>query len=136
MKTINTLCFSMLMLCAISAAQAGGTLIPEEIASVVDQNPDLWTFLNSTLDIRRGGTGGRIGSDQNLELAGTRILPYHLQAKPKGTEGPYIYEIELQGTNTYFDKHGRKTTLKNATDVKLTFTGISLCKLTPEEQKL
>jgi hypothetical protein len=136
MKMINTFrCWFMLMLCAISGAQAGGGLIPEEIASVVAQKPDLWAFLNATLDISERGWGVRIGSDENYTLAGTRILPYQLRAKPKGTEGPYIYELELHGSNTYFDKHGRKTTLKSAARVKLVFTGVSLRKLSREEQE-
>lgn len=98
MKTLKTFCFwCMLMLCAVPAAHAWGGLVPEELASVVEQNPHLWAFLNSTLDIEERGTGGRIGSVENYALAGTRILPFHLRAKSKGTEGPYIYELELQG---------------------------------------
>lgn len=113
-------------------AFAGGTLSFDEIKPLINQQPEVAKFLFSTLDFDDTAYAEAIvGNEINKKLGGTRIGPYYVNAKPKGSKGPFIFQIVIQTDPVFTDIRGRKLDddhIGQAVKVSETLTHIEISK--------
>jgi len=62
-----------------------------------------------------------------------RIGPYRLFAKAKGVSGAFVYEIEIETKQSFYDKSGRSVTLAKADSVKEEVAAIRIRPLEPAD---
>jgi hypothetical protein len=132
MKAILTIVITLLAATGIHAEQ-GGSCFLQDIKELLAQQGVLWDSLQSSFDIYSVGDAHRISSTQNRELAGIRIGPYHLWAKPKNSPGPFIFEIALETETSFVDKSNKAVALKHATDLHEKFLAIKIKPLAPKD---
>ena len=97
---------------------AGGSFYLSDIEGLLEQQPQLWNYIRETMEISEVGVASRISSGVNKELAGVRIGPYLLQAKPRGIKGPPIFEIEVLTNTQFYDAKSKGVPLDQAVDYK------------------
>ena len=113
---------------------AGGSFSIDRVLPLIQQNSDLYHFVNSTLDLDRGGWATRIGSHVNEALGGARIAPYSIRAKPKGSSGPWIFYLMIEADTDFLDAQGKSVSLGEGKTIKETLTGIKLISI-PEPER-
>jgi len=74
--------------------------------------------MRSKFTIAKVGSANRIGREVNPKLAGTRISPYKIRVKPKGSFGPMNLVMEVMTRLEYFDDKNRPAEVENASSVK------------------
>lgn len=122
MKTALT----ALLIFALSlfTASAGGSFFFDDLKDLLAQQPHLTRFIAEHLDVAEVGVAPRISSGVNKELAGIRIAPFQLKAKPKGAPGDFSLILIIEAETTYLDSRGRSVPLPKATDIRQRFIGI------------
>jgi len=107
---------------AAGVASAAGSFRPEiELAPILDQVPSIRDFVSATLDLAESGSADRIGNDANLLLGGTRVGPYVIEARLKGSEGPFVLEVVFHTTYRFLDASGAEVELAAAASVEERF---------------
>ena len=123
-----------LLLALQTWAHASSSFYLEDIQPLLQQQPTLWAYLQNTLDIQNVGIAPRINSKENPALGGSRIAPYVLSAKPKGTPGDYTLTIEVRAETIFLDAHGKKVPLKDGATIKEHLTGVLVRTIKPDEK--
>lgn len=104
-----------------------GSFRPEiELAPILAQVPSVERYLATTLDLAEGGSADRIGTSVNPHLGGTRIGPYVIRAKPKGSAGGYIFELTVRTTVEFLDGAWKTSDLRSAEHVRERFESVEL----------
>lgn len=114
------------------AALAGGSFFFTDLKDLLAQQPALARFITEHFDVAETGSAPRIGSGVNKELAGIRIAPFEIDAKPKGASGNFTFILIIDAETTYLDRSGRTVSLPNATDIRQRFTGFRVLPKPPE----
>jgi hypothetical protein len=110
------------LLWAAGIASAAGSFLPEvELAPILDQVPSIRDFVYATLDLAESGSADRIGTEANRHLGGTRVGPYIIEARPKGSKGPSEFLLVFHTTYRFLDAHGAEVELAAATQVEERF---------------
>ncbi len=109
-----------------SAAYAGGSFLLDDIKPLIAQSPDIHKYLFATLELEKSGQANRIGNNVNPRLGGTRLGPYCIYAKPKGTIGKNTMEVCINTEYHFRDKTGRPCTLERAFSVTESFVSIEI----------
>lgn len=98
---LNLILFSSLII-------GGGSFhFEDDLRPILAQNPPLEDYIINTLDLSDSGIAMRIGQNVNPHLGGKRIGPYIMRAKPKGSEGPFIWEITFETEQVFTGEDGR-----------------------------
>ncbi|MCK9615092.1 MAG: hypothetical protein M0R48_06275 [Candidatus Omnitrophica bacterium] len=88
--------FSLFIFISPLVSLAGGTVDFKEVELVINQRPKIADFLYPTLDFYHTAIAevhvGH-GSAMPEEYVGKRFGPYKLYAKPKGSQGPFIFQV-------------------------------------------
>lgn len=117
------------------SSSAGGSFLIDRVLPLIQQNSDIYHFVDSTLDLDRGGWATRIGSHVNEALEGARIAPYSIRAKPKGSSGPWIFYLIIEADTDFLDAQGKSVSLGEGKTIKETLTGIKLISIPEPERK-
>ncbi len=125
--------FLATILLSTTAYAAGSFRLDEELQPILKQQPHLHSFVLNNFDTHWTGSANRIGYNVNTRLGGTRIGPYYLNAKPKGTEGEYIFTLVFHTQITYLDQEGEKTTLENAYHIQESLRSIEITPAHPSQ---
>jgi hypothetical protein len=132
MKRILTIVINLLIVAGIRAEQ-GGSFFLKDIKELLDQQRVLWNSVQSGFDIHSVGDAGRISSADNQKLAGTRIGPYQLWAKPKNLPGPFIFQIDIETETSFVDESNAAVSVKRASNVREKIVAIKIRPLAPAE---
>lgn len=120
--SIGIICLSLIAPCAL----AGGSISTAEVLPLLQQNPALCKFILDHLDLDSGGWAIRIGSRVNYALGGTRIAPYSIRARPKGSKEPWQFYLKIDAKTYYYDASGKEVQLEDGKSIKEKLTGIEL----------
>lgn len=123
----------LVVMSSVSLADQGGSFFLSDLKEILAQQKALWEQLEGAFDMYSAGDAGRIGWAENHELDGTRIGPYRLYAKPKGRSGPFIYQIEIETTKSFYDKSALPAPLAKAASVKEEITAIKIIPLAAKD---
>ena len=83
--------------------------------------------MSAAFELDDNAIGGTIGNNINPRLGGTRIGPYRLRGRCKGSSGPMDLSITLNTTLTFLDAQGHETTrIATATHVREIFTSFEI----------
>ncbi|MGB8356102.1 MAG: hypothetical protein WCD79_19550 [Chthoniobacteraceae bacterium] len=113
--------------------KADGTLFLSDIEPLLQQQPELWSAFKKAFDIRDVGMASRIGLTENEGLHGKRLAPYIFDAKPQGSNGPFIFTIKILAKTTFYNSKGKKTTVEDAVKVKEELESIVIQKRPQDE---
>jgi len=117
-----------------TSAVAGGSFATSEVLPLLKQKMDLYRLVMKTLDLDGSGWATRIGGNINSDLGGSRIAPYAIKAKPKGSKGPWQYYLSIEAETIFYDEAGKKVALYQGKTIKENLTGISL-EIIPESER-
>lgn len=107
---------------AAGVAVAAGSFRPEiELAPILEQVPSIRDFVSATLDLAESGSADRIGTEANRHLGGTRLGPYIIEARPKGSDGPSLFVLVFHTTYRFLDADGVEVELAAARRVEEKF---------------
>jgi len=109
-----------------SVMYADGTIYLSDIEPLLKQQPELWTSITNSFDLRDVGVAPRINVRESQKLDGYRIAPYTIEAKRKGSTGPFIFEIEIQAKTRYYDSKGKEVSVQRAAKLKEDFEGVAI----------
>ena len=73
----------------------------------------------------------RIGQNVNPHLGGTRLGPYTVLAKPKGSTGPFVFEVTVTTEAEPLDGAGKPVPLAKARSIKEKFVSVALAPNRP-----
>jgi hypothetical protein len=132
MKRILAMIISLSIASDIRAEQSGSFFL-QDIKELLDQQRVLWDSVQSTFDIYSVGDAARVGRADNQKLAGTRIGPYQLWAKPRNQAGPFIFEIDIETETSFLDESNTTVDVKHATDLRERIIAIKIKPLAPSE---
>ena len=113
-------------LLALSANAGGSFDVGIEFEPIRKQIPELWQALSSSLEMQQSGWANRIGVNVNPTLGGTRLGPYCLLGKPKGSAGPYTLQVCFNTEYLWLDARGNKSTLAEASRVEEKFVSVEI----------
>ena len=119
----------LLMFLLPLAAHSDGSFALADIQELLNQQPALRDLIAGTLDTSPGGLAGRINTGDNPALAGTRVTPYRLKAKPKGAAGDFTLTLSIEAETRFLDARGEEVPLSQATHIEQHFTAIRLVPL-------
>jgi len=106
---------------------AGGSFsFDNELEPILNQQPAIKDFVLESFDMEKSGWASRIGSQVNEKYGGRRIGPYCIKAKPKGSQGKYIFELIFNTEKLYLDKNGEHTDLAKADIIQEKFKSLEL----------
>ncbi len=106
---------------------AGGSFSFDiELEPILNQQPIIKDFVLKTFDIAESGWASRIGWQVNEKFGGRRIGPYCIKAKPKGSQGEYIFELIFHTEKIFLDKNGGPTDLTKDDIIKEKFKSLEL----------
>ena len=114
------------------AVRAGGSFFFTDLSDLLAQQPTLARFIADHFDVAEAGSAPRIGSGVNKELAGIRIAPFQIDAKPKGAPGDFSLILIIDAKTTYLDSRGHTVPLARATDIRQRFTAFRVLPKVPE----
>jgi len=118
----------------VSGASAAGSFLPEvELAPILDQVPSIRDFVSATLDLAESGSADRIGTEANRHLGGTRVGPYIIEARPKGSDGPSEFLLVFHTTYRFLDADGTEVELAAAKRVEEKFDFLEIRPLMAQE---
>ena len=122
MRTPGTAAALAALLAISALAGASGSFRPDvELVPILDQTPAVRDFVLATLDMAGSGSANRIGNDANALLGGTRLGPYEIAAKPKGSNGPFTLELVFHTAYRFLDASGAEVALADAVRVEERF---------------
>ena len=122
MRPVTAILATFALLAVTGAAGAVGSFRPAiELAPILDQVPTIRDYVSGTLELAESGSANRIGNDANPTLGGTRVGPYEIQAKPKGSDGPYVFELVFHTTCRFLDAAGAEVELPAAERIEERF---------------
>jgi hypothetical protein len=131
-RTLIVFAVTSLLVCG-SIASPHGTFFLSDIDDLIKQKSDLWNRVTTDFDLYSIGDARMISRAENIKLNGIRIGPYDIFAKPKGTSGPFTYEVSIETKTEFSDESGREVPLEKAADVKEKITAIRIRPLEPAE---
>ena len=103
-------------------AHAGGSFrVSVELDSILNQAPEIKQSLFNALDIKPDGWAGRIDQSVNPNFGGRRIGPYHVLAKPKGSEGGFTLELIINTKRILLNNKGEEVDIHFATHLSEEF---------------
>lgn len=112
---------------------AAGSFSPEEdLAPILEEAPVLREFVEGALELAPGGSASRIGNAVNPRLGGRRVGPYHILARPKGTEGSFTFELIFHTEIVYLDERGEAVGLPEAVAIRERFESLEIRLVAPE----
>jgi len=118
-----------------SPALAGGSFPVERVIPLLQQDPELYHFLTSTLELSPAGWAPRIGTRVNENLGGTRIAPFTLRAKPKGSSGPWIFLLVIEAESQFLDAAGEPVEIHEWVTLLETLQGVRLESIKESDQE-
>lgn len=124
MKPLLVVFLISVLLC--STVLGDGSFARADIEALLTQQPVLHEFIATHLETTSGGLAGRINTGDNPALAGTRIGPYRLNAKPRGATGDFSLTLSIEVETRFLNSAGKEVPLAQASRIEERFTGISL----------
>lgn len=112
--------------CATQATAAGSFRPEIELAPLLEGAPAVRDFVANTLELAPSGSAGRIGSLVNPRFGGRRVGPYRILAKPKGSEGPFVFELSFHTELVFLDARNRSAELPDAQRIRERFESLEL----------
>jgi len=112
----------------------GGSYPVEWLMPLFLQDPVIHSFVTSTLDLDDSAWARRIGSNVNEDLGGARLAPYTILAKPKGSTGPWVFQLILEADAVFLDAQGQPVPLEKGKKIKETLKGIQMISI-PESDR-
>ena len=97
-----------------------------DVLSLLRQQPEFYEYVANTLELDTVGWAARIGPRVNPDLAGTRIAPYHIKARPRGAKGPWIFFLTVDAVTNFQDAAGKDVPLHEGKSVQEKLIGIRL----------
>jgi hypothetical protein len=95
----------------------------DDIAPLLRQKPELSRPFLAAYELSATVSGVRLGR-HFTHLGGGRIGPYDIEARARGSHGPYNLRVLVCTQSTFVDERGRKTAdIFDAANVKETLTG-------------
>jgi hypothetical protein len=117
---------SILFWCALAAnAFAGGSVSPEKILKLLESDKQLHQFILDSFELDRVGWGRRIGTYQKY-LGGARVGPYTIKVRPKGSDGPWMFALNIEVITRYTDDTGKEVPFKEARKMEEKLKGVTL----------
>jgi hypothetical protein len=109
-----------------AVANAGGSFLLDDIKPLIAQSPEMQKYIFATLELTKSGQANRIGNNVNPRLGGTRLGPYCIYAKPRGSKGKNTMEVCINTEYHFKDKKSRPCTLEQAYSVTESFVSIEI----------
>jgi hypothetical protein len=113
--------------------RGNGSLYLTDIQSLLVQRKTLFDQVSSDFDISRSGDAAMITRNENIKLNGARVGPYTFWLRPKGSSGPYTYEMRIETRITFTDAAGHKVSLHNAAQFKEELIDMAIRPLRSDE---
>ncbi len=112
----------------VPPAYADGTVtLSDTIMPLMEQRPLFAGILLDTFDFSTQASAVTIGANVNPKLAASRIGPYTLLAKRKGTPGPFTIEVVINTDQHFLDDTGHETDdVAKAVAVRESFASIEI----------
>jgi hypothetical protein len=115
------------LICSGNAWPGGSFSFEETLESLLKSDAPIGKHLLATLDFADSGFATRLGN-HFVHLGGLRVGPYDIEAKPKVSSGPFVFEVTVETDMQFLDQNGKELVfddaLKNAVRVKETVTGV------------
>lgn len=124
---VTSLCVSA------SIASPRGSFFLSDIEDLLKQKAELWNRITKDFDVYSIGDARMISRAENVRLNGIRIGPYDIFARPKGTSGPFTYEVSIETKTEFSDESGHEVPLEKAADVREKITAIRIRPLLQAE---
>lgn len=105
----------------------------QDVLALLRQDPELYAFVTDTLELDNAGSATRIGLQVNPDLAGTRMAPYHIKARPKGAKGPWLFFLTIDAVTSFYDAKGMDVPLHEGKSIQEKLLGIRLRPITGNE---
>lgn len=109
-----------------SSVFAGGSVAAQDILSLLRQQPELYEYVANTLELDKVGWATRIGLQVNPDLAGRRVAPYHIKARPKGSKGEWLFFLTIDAVTSFSNTEGKDVPLHEGKSVQEKLIGIRL----------
>jgi len=113
--------------------KASDALFLSDLEPLLQQQHELWASVTAGFDVRNVGVCPRITVSMNKNWVGKWIAPYSFDARPKGSNGPFIFVIEIHAKTHYFDSKGKEVAIGKAHDIKEDFESITIRKRSQAE---
>ena len=120
---------SSLSLIAAPAQADDSVSFTADVLPLIKARPAFEKFIRDTFHITDTGSGVRIGNEATPHLGGARMGPYEFQAVWHSRHGDVPVTLVVDTDIRFFDRKGREIRngqLKNATDLKETFSAIKI----------
>lgn len=105
-----------------------GSFEPRDIKPLLNQRPALARAIEERLELATIGQAMRLGPSTPA-LAGYRVAPYQIEAKPKGEQGPFTLLLSVDADTKYLDAKGKPVAMARAVAVKEKLTDVCLLPL-------
>jgi hypothetical protein len=109
-----------------SASYSGGSFILDDIKPILNQAPVIQKYLFTSFELEKSGDANRIGNNVNPRLGGTRLGPYCVNAKPKGSKGKNTFKVCINTEYQFKDQAGKPCKLEQAYSVKEKFSSVEI----------
>jgi hypothetical protein len=129
--TLKVTCIILAIIGITSIGFCLGTLSTSDVIPLLKQDPDLYIALTNSFDFRDSAVASLIGNVGKAHLGGARVAPYEFHAKPKGTNGPWIFKITVEAETKYYDKSGKEVTLYDGEIIKEKLIGVRIVPIMP-----
>jgi len=126
MKLIQLPLTLILFALASTTAFAWGTLETSDVLAIIRQNEVLYKSLTAAFEFGDAAVGNRIGNVGDAHLGGARVAPYEFSAKPKGSKGPWLFNIIVEAETKYYRKSGEEVTLYEGEIIKEKLTSVKI----------
>lgn len=99
---------TLLFLAAANNCFAGASFdFEKHLRPLLERDSALGRHLLDTLEFGRVGVSTRVGRRASRHLGGTRIGPYEIPARPKGSKGAFIFRVTIEAEQVYSDASGK-----------------------------
>lgn len=115
-----------LLACAPDLSAEGSFTSEAVLPALLAQDPELATFVERTLDIGATGSAARVGAALSPHLGGSRIGPYVVPARPKGSTGAYSLQLTVNTEIHFLDERGAEAGPQQAVRLREDLVGIEL----------
>jgi hypothetical protein len=109
----------------VANAFAGSSVSPEKILKLLEGDKQLHQFILDSFELDRVGWGSRIGTYHKY-LGGARTGPYTINVRPKGSDGPWMFALNIEVVTRYSDDKGQEVPFRGAQKMEEKLKGVTL----------
>ena len=107
-------------------AFGGGTVFDAEVDSVLDQQPQLASFVRSEMEFCGAPWYAEIRLAGSYPLGGKRLGPYERRIRPKGSKSNFDFVLTINTSYRGYNTEGKEVDVTEATKIDEKLTSIDL----------